>query len=87
MLGVSLRTVHRRLFVASIPTYLTLNRSALFFFKFCFRILYTTANTSMHPAKKTYMKLDTDRLNWLRLGNEVTEWGNKFQVRGASQKK
>ena len=49
------------------------------------------ANTSMHPAKKQlkvdYMKLDTDRLNWLRLGNEVTEWGNKFQVRGASQKK
>ena len=45
----------------------------------------------MHPAKKKkfkidYMKLDTDRLNWLRLGNEVTEWGNKFQVRGASQK-
>ena len=34
----------------------------------------------MHPAKKIvdYMKLDTDRLNWLRLGNEVTEWGNKF---------
>ena len=29
------------------------------------------------------MKLNTDRL---RLGNEVTEWGNKFQVRGALKK-